>query len=196
MEKTNLVGERFGRLIVIAPTTSKHNRARWVCQCDCEKQCIATGKSLRTGKKQSCGCLRRDVSRQKAALMSVNNTLPSGEASFNLLYATYRWHAEKRQLPFELNKEEFKNLTSRRCFYCGKEPSQTYHGASCKTVYIYNGLDRQDNRIGYTVRNSVSCCGVCNDMKRTRTVEDFLSACAAVVTHQNHKKSAEMTDSL
>jgi hypothetical protein len=195
MEKTNLVGERFGRLTVIAPTESKHNRARWVCSCDCGKQCIATGKSLRSGKKQSCNCLRSDVSRQKAAILSANNTLPDGEASFNLLYATYRWHANKRRLLFELTKDDFRILTSGDCFYCGKSPAQVFAGASCKTAYMYNGVDRKINEVGYTLENSVSCCGVCNDMKRTRTVGDFLRACYAIVDHYNRKKSAEMTDS-
>ena len=195
MEKTNLVGERFGRLAIIAPAESKHNRTRWVCQCDCGKQCIATGHSLRSGKKQSCNCLRRDVSRQKAAVMSANNTLADGEASFNLLYATYRWQANKRSLPFELSKESFKLLTSGECVYCGKDPAQIYSGASCKTAYTYNGIDRKNNQLGYTLENSVSCCGVCNDMKRTRTVEEFVHACTNVAIHYNLKKSAEMTDS-
>lgn len=127
--------------------------------------------------------------------MSANNTLPSGEASFNLLYATYRWHAEKRQLPFELDKDDFKSLTSDLCFYCGKKPEQVFHGSSCKTAYTYNGIDRQNNQFGYTHKNSVSCCGVCNDMKRTRTVEEFISACASIANYHNHKKSAEMPDS-
>jgi len=195
MDKPNLVGERFGRLTVVDSTDSKHNRSRWICQCDCGGRCIATGHSLKSGRKKSCNCLRRETSQNKAKLLHLGNTLPNGEASFNLLYATYRWQAEKRMLAFELSKDDFKKLTKGDCFYCGLEPKQIYFGSSCKTPYIYNGVDRQNNQIGYVLSNCVSCCKTCNDMKRTRTVEEFLKACESVVIHHNFKKSAEMTDS-
>jgi hypothetical protein len=195
MDKPNLVGERFGRLTVIAKTDSKHNRSRWVCLCDCGQTCISTGHALQSGRKKSCNCLRREVSQQKAKVLHISNTLPDGEASFNLLYAVYRWQAEKRNLTFELSKDDFKRLTKGNCFYCGKEPKQIHFGSSCKTPYTYNGVDRQDNQLGYLVSNSVSCCKTCNDMKRTRTVKEFLNACESVTIHMNFKKSAEMTDS-
>lgn len=177
-QKPNYVGERYGRLIVIAPTESKHNRSRWICQCDCGKQCVATGASLRSGKKKSCGCLRREVSVERAKLLAIRNTLPTGEADSNQLYATYKWQASNRGLEFSLTKEEFKKLNFANCFYCGKPPSQKLRS------HVYNGVDRQDNAKGYTVENCVSCCGPCNDMKRTRTVKEFLDACRAVVAHQ------------
>jgi hypothetical protein len=184
MDKPNYVGERYGRLVVIASTESKHNRSRWICQCDCGNRCVATGASLRSDKKRSCGCLRREVSAERARLNSLNNTLPEGEASFNLLYSTYRWQAEKRKLEFNLSKQDFRELTSGNCFYCGLAPVQEYFGSSCNGVYLYNGVDRQDNNVGYTLTNCAPCCKTCNDMKRTRTVEEFLKACESVVVHQ------------
>lgn len=196
MDKPNLVGKRFGRLIVVEVTTSKHNNSRWICLCDCGKNCIATGKSLRQRKKSSCGCLRREVAQRKVRTLHISNTLPDGVASCNQLYAVYRWQAEKRGLEFSLTKEQFKVLTKGNCHYCGIEPLQSHMSPTCKTPYIYNGVDRQDNSGGYTDFNSVSCCGVCNDMKRTRSVDQFIEACRAVIVHQNYKKSAEMTDSL
>jgi hypothetical protein len=196
MDKPNMVGKRFGRLVVLEETVSKHNRSRWVCRCDCGKSCISTGKTLREGKKSSCGCLRREVSQAKVAKLHVDNTLPVGEASCNQLYSVYRWQAEKRRFEFSLTKDDFRRLTKGNCFYCGIEPLQTHHQITCKTPYIYNGIDRQDNNVGYTVSNCVSCCGVCNDMKRTRTVEDFVKKCEAVAIHQNYKRLAEMSSPL
>jgi len=184
MDKPNYVGERYGRLVVIASTESKHNRSRWICQCDCGNQCVATGASLRSGKKKSCNCLRRETSVERARINSINNRLPEGEASFNLLYATYRWHAEKRSQEFTLSKLEFRELTSTICFYCGIPPSQEFHGSSCTGVYRYNGVDRQDNSLGYILENCVPCCGPCNDMKRTRSVKDFLSQCKKISDYQ------------
>lgn len=187
MDKPNLVGEIFGRLTVIASTTSKHNRSRWVCSCECGNQCIATGKTLREGKKKSCGCLQRESSQRKAQIMTENNSLPDGHASCNALHATYKWNAKNKGREFSLTREYFRELTSSDCFYCGRSPSQVISAASCKTPYVYNGVDRQDNKKGYTVENSVACCGTCNDMKRARSVEDFMNACKAVVDHKNFK---------
>jgi len=188
MDKPNLVGERFGRLVVTASTESKHNRSRWVCQCDCGEACIATGKTLREGKKKSCGCIKREWSRENAPALHKNNTLPEGVASCNLLYAVYRWQAANRGYAFELSKEDFRSLTSQKCFYCDKVPAQIHRGSSCSTPYIYNGIDRQDNSVGYTLGNSVPCCKACNLSKGKRTVQEFLQSCQSVVNHFNSKK--------
>lgn len=55
----NLVGSRFGRLVVSdrAPNKSaRDTNARWNCICDCGNETIAYGQDLRRGKQRSCGC--------------------------------------------------------------------------------------------------------------------------------------------
>ena len=57
----DLIGQRFGRLVVVAaaPAISRNNV--WWCQCDCgERKSIRTG-ALRSGRVHSCGCLRRQM---------------------------------------------------------------------------------------------------------------------------------------
>src|SRR5579859_3391995 len=182
----SLIGQRFSRLLVVSKDESKHGRTHWLCVCDCTKQCSASGKSLRSGKKKSCGCLRREMGQARAAIMSENNRLPEGESGFNLLYATYRCGATHRSLNFELSKEAFKSLTTGDCFYCGSSPNQKI-GNELSGFYVYNGVDRKSNSIGYTIENSVSCCGQCNLMKRFMSPEDFISACRSVVNHFEKK---------
>ena len=59
MKVLNLIGERFGNLIVIKRLeNNKYNRSQWLCLCDCGKQKIISGNSLQTNKTKSCGCLR------------------------------------------------------------------------------------------------------------------------------------------
>lgn len=178
-----MIGQKFGRLTVIAVAKTRHNRAFWVCQCDCGKTAEAMGKSLRNGKKKSCGCLAKELSRERIPALALSNMLPPGEAARNLLYSTYKWHAAKRELEFILSKEEFADLTSRVCFYCGSEPKQLF-GVNLNGQYTYNGIDRLENNKGYTPENSVPCCGTCNDMKRTRSVEDFIQACKRVALYR------------
>lgn len=53
----NLVGERFGRLLVVEPARSI-GPASYVCACDCGQTCIAQAARLRDGSRRSCGCAR------------------------------------------------------------------------------------------------------------------------------------------
>lgn len=53
----DLIGLRFGRLTVIERAGSnKDGRALWLCECDCGKRDIKTGKLLLNGHCKSCGC--------------------------------------------------------------------------------------------------------------------------------------------
>lgn len=57
-----LIGQRFGRLVVIAEAGRARNRGRrWLCRCDCGGE-TTTGKSnLTSGNTRSCGCLHDEV---------------------------------------------------------------------------------------------------------------------------------------
>jgi hypothetical protein len=37
------------------------------------------------------------------------------------------------------------------------------------------GIDRINNEVGYSIKNSVPCCGVCNYMKRKFSKEEFIN---------------------
>lgn len=59
--KNNLAGQRFGRLTVIEPTDKRRNNCIvWKCKCDCGNICYADIGVLRSGSKQSCGCLWKE----------------------------------------------------------------------------------------------------------------------------------------
>lgn len=58
----NLIGERFGKLKVIARAenyiapSGKYQLAQWKCLCDCGNTTIVTGSNLKRGNTTSCGC--------------------------------------------------------------------------------------------------------------------------------------------
>lgn len=54
----NIVGERFGRLVVESLFGKRKAKYLWKCKCDCGKEVITTANSLRSGKRTSCGCLK------------------------------------------------------------------------------------------------------------------------------------------
>jgi hypothetical protein len=107
----------------------------------------------------------------------------------DILYTHYKNSAKRRNLEFSLTPEEFYILTSSICHYCGCAPYQkiTNSVASEETkkhnMYIYNGIDRKDNKIGYILNNSLPCCGICNHMRKLLPIEDFIKQVEAIYKH-------------
>lgn len=191
------IGQRFERGVVICRAA---RASHWVLKCDCGNIYEAFCDNLKHNRHKSCGCYRRqDSSTVKAPNMHKANTLSKGEGGLRALFATYKHLAKKKPIDFTLSIDEFKNLTSSNCYYCGAIPNQKRGNTKGNgklrpdCIYIYNGIDRQDNSRGYVIDNCVPCCGTCNYMKHTSTSNEFLAACENIVNHQNRKNAAEMT---
>lgn len=59
----DLTGRRFGALIVLRRgENDPHGRVRWVCRCDCGKECVVSSERLKSGRTRSCGCQRTSQS--------------------------------------------------------------------------------------------------------------------------------------
>lgn len=62
MKKVDLTGQVFGRLKVLGDvgkrTSGKH--VLWHCMCECGTIVFVTGRNLKNGSTQSCGCLNRE----------------------------------------------------------------------------------------------------------------------------------------
>lgn len=53
----DIAGQRFGKLTAIKPFEQAKNGAwKWLCKCDCGKECISRSSQLLAGKKNTCGC--------------------------------------------------------------------------------------------------------------------------------------------
>lgn len=60
-KKQNLIGQRFGKLIVMEKTSERrHGNVVWKCQCDCGKEHFAYTNLLTSGGCKSCGCLAKE----------------------------------------------------------------------------------------------------------------------------------------
>lgn len=81
--REDLIGQRFGRLIVLEYHSTREKRAYWWCQCDCGKTKIASGLDLKTGSTKSCGCLRNKdcelASGMRFGRLTVIGPAPKGE---------------------------------------------------------------------------------------------------------------------
>ena len=107
--------------------------------------------------------------------------LEKGQTGLNFLIQSYKQNAKKFNREIKLSREQFKEITSSNCYYCGIKPKQIIK-LSSKTrsdecvewsKYVYNGIDRIDNDKDYTVENCVSCCKICNVSKNNMTLKEF-----------------------
>lgn len=163
----DLTGKKFGRWTVVGfagrRVTEKSVRMIWECMCECgNKRNVPAGVLMRGGSK-SCGCLKREG----------RKILPRGIPERNLLLRTYKKNAELRGLEFSLTAEQFVDLMQQDCFYCGAEPKKSVRGKGFDGKYAYNGIDRVNNSIGYTLENCVSCCETCNKAKLMMSEDEF-----------------------
>ena len=167
------VGKRYGRLTVksfcrIDPNNRHHYLFN--CVCDCGKESPKRISCLQQGSTKSCGCLGRENS----ILAHTGNTykrLSFGEGCRNIVFSRYKKEAINRGLSFELDIKEFSSITKKHCFYCGAPPNSELKASHGYGSYIYNGIDRVDNEIGYKLNNCVPCCKKCNSIKNGITKE-------------------------
>lgn len=176
----DLAHRKFGRLTVVRfdgyRKTSSFRAAYWWVRCSCGAEKRVEARALKSGLTISCGCVQRERAREV-------NCKPPGVAGFNRLYGSYKYGAKHRGHEWNLTEEQAKFLFEQPCVYCGQPPKQISKGtnhtsrrnASKHSQYVYSGIDRIDNSIGYEVCNCVSCCQTCNLAKRDMTYDEFVA---------------------
>ena len=90
-------------------------------------------------------------------------------------YTTYKRSAFYKNLEFGLNIEQFENIVTQPCYYCGE-----FTKGCC-----INGIDRKESSGPYNICNTVTCCKMCNMMKNTLNEYTFLKQIEHILTFQN-----------
>lgn len=179
-KRYSLTNQRFGRLLVLwragaaVRKDGKGARAIWECKCDCGILVKVKAENLRSGHTKSCGCLQTE-----------NRLAEPGVAGFNALLGKYQRAAKERGFVWQLSDEQFKEIVSHPCHYCGTVPSQVSAKQSANGLFLYNGIDRLNNGVGYVLGNVVACCGVHNKMKGTMPHDEFVAQCSKVAIYKN-----------
>ncbi len=86
------------------------------------------------------------------------------------VFSQLKYHAKKRGINFTITLDYYlKNLAFKSCHYCGSEK-------------IKHWVDRyiNDFSIGYTEKNTVSSCEMCNKMKMSLDPDVFISQCERI----------------
>lgn len=188
--KLDLFKKKFGMLTVInidKERTSKSNKGLyWKCLCDCGNITTVRRDSLLHGYTKSCGCYNKIAIRKLAGSIE--------KVVFAKIYRRYKYRANKRNLQFCLSVPDIENIITKACFYCGSVPSNFLTRRLHKKdpeIYLFNGIDRVNNPLGYTKENCVPCCWKCNSAKNSYTKEEFFSWIKNVYEY-NHLNAEEV----
>ena len=73
----------------------------------------------------------------------------------------YKRGATARNLDWELSTDKAYEMFRKNCYYCGSLPQPL------------NGIDRLDSSLGYTERNTVPCCRLCNKAKSNTDLSEW-----------------------
>jgi hypothetical protein len=174
---------------------SNSNTIRFECKCNCGNLLVVSITEI--NKKKQCNDCSQIILKEKR-LNDKNNQVKKiiknsgafkkiSKEKSNSIYAQInrKWNgsdtsARKVYLDEykdgDLTFEQFKELSQKNCYYCGKEPSNKYNRYGfIGDDYIYNGLDRVDNNQKHNLNNVVPCCKRCNLAKRDLSKIDFIN---------------------
>jgi len=129
------------------------------CQCACGNETVVVLYDW--GKRRvSCGeCKGGSYHDGKRAVFGVST-----------LFASTRTGAKDRGIDFALTIQEYADLISKPCHYCGAE---------------HDGIDRVDSKLGYHRTNVVPCCYPCNKAKSNKSIEEFQKWLLKAYAHYN-----------
>lgn len=166
--------KKYGRLTVLREYKSKYPGGRpcrrFECLCDCGNITNPTKEKVLKGETRSCGCLQKEM----RGSLGKKLRKAFGESGFNRVFSAYKKSAKLRGYEFNLSESEFFGIVTKPCLYCGEKLTSAKKAKGQFGDFRYTGIDRYDNKVGYTLENSVPCCAVCNRIKSTMDIETLL----------------------
>lgn len=172
--RSDLSGKRFGSWNVLHPLPRRQSGKRtvpsYLCRCLCGVEQAVDRQGLISG--HSSRCLRC------AHLITSSKLRGKGDGPWRSkkhVIDANRCGAKKRFLEHSLTDDEMCSIMSNACYYCGLPPSNRYTKRGDVEPFIYSGIDRVDNAVGYVPGNVVSCCWDCNRRKGSSGSEEFIS---------------------
>lgn len=198
--KKNLTGSRFGRLVVLKESdpyiSSTSVKRRWECICDCGKIKVLPQIYLTTGDTKSCGCLRKETTREKSKKNKNARKLRKGTLNIKPQYFhSLKKHAFNRKLEFDITIEYIQSLLEQQNFKCAitgellimdrENVVKNSKNSKLNTA----SLDRINSGLGYLIGNVQWVHKEVNTMKWNFTMEKLVSWCKKIINFQNEKNN-------
>ena len=138
LHSENLVGQRFGRLLVVERLKERSPRrnVRYRCLCDCGNEVTVISSDLKSGHTRSCGCLMHDTVR--------TTSITHGESK-SRLYVVWKGMKNRCDNPSHVS---YKNYGGRGIVVC-PEWGESFEAFS-EWAYA-NGYDDMAKRVECTI---------------------------------------------
>lgn len=174
----NLVGQRFGNLLVLNKKKINKN-ITWECECICGNKIYVVTANLNNGHTKSCGC----------GFSGKNHPNFDGYGEIGKSYFNnIKYSSIKRKLEFNITNEYIWYLflkQERKCALSGVElkfstTSRSFDGTA--------SLDRIDSGKGYVEGNLQWIHKDINFMKQEQNEKDFINWCHIISDFNNRNK--------
>ena len=180
---TDLIGQKFGKLIVIKQLKSKKfisgAKSNWLCKCECDNEIEVVAGQLQSGHTKSCGCLKHETS---------HNYLGCYEDISYSYFSKIENSARKRGFEFNITIEDIWNqfvIQNKKCNLSGLDLcfQKIYKKPYAQTASI----DRIDNSKGYIKDNIQILHKQINLTKHVLSQEEFIKMCMLIARNQVYK---------
>ncbi len=144
--RVDLMCEKFGGLLVVDDLPcDKGGNARWLCHCDCGKDVVVRGFSLKNGDNRSCGCLQKE----KAAEVHTTH----GHASFGQKSREYSTWDNMKQRCNNPRSTSYSSYGGRGIKICSRWDDFKNFLDDMGERPVGTSIDREDNDGDYTPDN-------------------------------------------
>lgn len=142
-KKQNLIGKRYGRLIVVSFSRQSHSGSYWICRCDCGTTTEVIINHLNNGHVKSCGCLNKESVKERMTKHGLYNT------------PEYRSWISMRSRCNNPNNISFRNYGGRGIKVCKRWNNSFEAFISDMGIKPFRGasIERIDNEVGYIPSN-------------------------------------------
>jgi hypothetical protein len=95
-------------------------------------------------------------------------------------YSSLKKNSKIRDLPVNLSFKNYLDIIKKGCYYCSKDIM----------IMTGTGLDRINNKLGYSKKNAIACCANCNMFRGTFfTMDEFKNIIKYIQVHIKKKQN-------
>ena len=161
----NIIGKRFGRLVIVSERPARDKNKRCFCHCDCGNWKEVRYSDLSSGDTKSCGCLRRETTRATKIKHGMSKGSTEYTAWIDLKYRC-----------LNPNHQKYSSYGGRGITVCERwiNSFEAFFDDMGLKPSSKHSIDRKDNNLGYNEQNCVVCCKNCNVIKSDKITYDLM----------------------